>query len=185
MQFNKVRLRVCVHFVCGVFIFVALTISGGLSASFAQETEDTNKSEPVSTTAVNDTSGADFNAEQIIENNKAALVSIWYHTDNYYSYYSYSMKDTTLLNGSGFIFDEHGLVGTNFHVIDGLDSILVKTSDGTFYDAQLLVLDEKNDMAILKLKNPDNVKFQTVKFGNSDLPKVWAGCVRYRKPAGL
>jgi S1-C subfamily serine protease len=76
-----------------------------------------------------------FNAEQIIELNKPGLISIWYHTDNYFSYYSYTTTDTTLLNGSGFIFTEDGLIGTNYHVVDGIDSLLVKTSDGTFYDA--------------------------------------------------
>ena len=163
---------------------IAATLTLSSTALIAQEKEETRESLPVTTTIKGDTNSADFNAEQIIENNKASLVSIWYHTDNYYSYYSYSMKDTTLLNGSGFIFDEHGLVGTNFHVIDGLDSILVKTSDGTFYDAQLLILDEKNDMAILKLKNSDNVKFQTVKFGNSDLPKVGQDVFAIGSPLG-
>ena len=131
-----------------------------------------------------DTNGVEFNAEQIIENNKPALVSIWYHTNNYYSYYSYSIKDTTLLNGSGFIIDPSGIVGTNFHVVDGIDSLLVKTSDGTFYDAQILFLDEKNDMAILKLKNTNGMKFQTVKFGNSDLPKVGQDVFAIGSPLG-
>ena len=48
----------------------------------------------------------ELNAEQIIEQNKPALVSIWYNSNDYYSsYYPYSTpKDTTLLSGSGFIF---------------------------------------------------------------------------------
>jgi tetratricopeptide (TPR) repeat protein len=131
-----------------------------------------------------DSNGIDFNAEQIIENNKPALVSIWYHTNNFYSYYSYELKDTTLLNGSGFIVQEDGLIGTNFHVVDGIDSLLVKTSDGTFYDAMLLILDEKNDMAILKLKNTNGTKFPVVKLGNSDLPKVGQDVFAIGSPLG-
>ena len=125
-----------------------------------------------------------FNAEQIIEMNKPALISIWYHTDNYYSYYSYSYKDTTLLNGSGFIFTEDGLIGTNYHVVDGIDSLLVKTSDGVFYDAELLIIDEKNDMAIIRIKTPNGRKFPTIKFGNSDFVKVGQEVFAIGSPLG-
>ena len=127
---------------------------------------------------------ANFNAEQIIENNKSALISIWYHTDNYYSYYSFTTIDTTLLNGSGFIFSEDGLIGTNYHVVDGIDSLLVKTSDGTFYDAELLIIDEKNDMAIIRIKNANGHKFPVIKFGNSDAMKVGQEVFAIGSPLG-
>jgi len=110
----------------------------------------------------------DLNAQEIIEKNKAALVSIWYHTNENYSYYSYSDRDTTLLNGSGFIFRSDGLIGTNFHVVERIDSLIVKTSDGNFYYAQIVLIDEKNDFAILKIVSDDSLNFQTIKFGNSD-----------------
>jgi len=125
-----------------------------------------------------------FNAEQIIEMNKPGLISIWYHTDNYYSYYSFTTIDTTLLNGSGFIFSEDGLIGTNYHVVDGIDSLLVKTSDGTFYDAELLIIDEKNDMAILRIKNANGTKFPTIKFANSDALKVGQEVFAIGSPLG-
>lgn len=126
----------------------------------------------------------DLNAEQIIEENKPALISIWYHTNNYYSYYSYTTTDTTLLNGSGFIIDESGIIGTNYHVVDGIDSLLVKTSDGTFYDAELLIVDEKNDMAMLRLKNTNGTKFPVVKLGNSDNAKVGQDVFAIGSPFG-
>ena len=66
--------------------------------------------------------GDDFNAEQIIEMNKPALVSIWFHMDNFYDYYTYASKDTTLLNGSGFIFDEKGSILTLFYLMKKSDS---------------------------------------------------------------
>ena len=133
---------------------------------------------------LSDTVSTYFNAEQIIEMNKPALISIWYHTDNYFSYYSYTTTDTTLLNGSGFIFTEDGLIGTNYHVVDGIDSLLVKTSDGTFYDAELLILDEKNDMAILRIKNANGHKFPTIKFANSDVLKVGQEVFAIGSPLG-
>lgn len=129
-------------------------------------------------------SDSDFNAEQIIEMSKSALISIWYHTDNYYSYTTFQLIDTTLLNGSGFIFSEDGLIGTNYHVVDGIDSLLVKTSEGKFYDAELLLIDEKNDMAILRIKNANGTKFPTVKFANSDNVKVGQQVYAIGSPLG-
>ena len=125
-----------------------------------------------------------FNAEEIIEMNKSALISIWYHTDNYYSYYSYTTKDTTLLNGSGFLFTEDGLIGTNYHVVDGIDSLIIKTSDGKYYDAEMLIIDEKNDMAILRIKNANGTVFPTIKFANSDVLKVGQEVFAIGSPLG-
>ena len=112
----------------------------------------------------------ELNAEQIIAQNKPALVSIWYTQSRTFDYltYKYTQKDTMLLSGSGFIFSEYGLVGTNNHVIESIDSIIIKMSDGTFYNADVLLLDEKNDFAILKIKDTTGIKFPTVKLGNSD-----------------
>jgi len=128
----------------------------------------------------------DLNAEQIIEQNKQALVSVWYHTDSYFGYYYMSIpKDTTLLSGSGFIFDSQGFVGTNYHVINGFDSLMIKTSDGNFYNAELIFIDEKNDIAILRIINPDNVVFSSVKIGNSDMPKVGQSVYAVGSPLGF
>src|SRR5690348_16130224 len=118
-----------------VILFLFLT-----KVLFAQE-------KPV--TEIQGPKDGDLNAQEIIENNKAALVSIWYHTSDNYNYYTSSNRDTTLLNGSGFIFRADGLIGTNFHVVERIDSLIVKTSDGNFYYAQIVVIDEKNDFAIL------------------------------------
>lgn len=128
----------------------------------------------------------DLNAEQIIEQNKTALVSVWYHTDSYSGYYYLSIpKDTTLLSGSGFIFDSKGFVGTNNHVIDGFDSLMIKTSDGNFYNAELIFVDEKNDIAILRIINPDNIVFPAVKVGDSDLPRVGQSVYAVGSPLGF
>jgi len=125
-----------------------------------------------------------YNAEQIFQLTRPSLVSIWYHTDNFYDYWTYSYKDTTLLNGSGFIISEDGFIGTNYHVVDGIDSILIKTYDGTFYDAELIIMDEKNDLAIIRIKNPGGAKFKPVKIGNSDLVKVGQDVFAIGSPFG-
>lgn len=165
-------------------ILVVLVLVFFASAVYSQnEGKSPTEPKPVTTT---DSKDGDLNAEQIIEQNKSALVSVWYHTDNYYSYYYFSTpKDTTLLSGSGFIFDEQGFVGTNYHVIDGFDSLMIKTSDGSFYNAELIYVDEKNDIAILKIVNEEKKVFPTVKIGNSDLPKVGQSVFAIGSPLGF
>jgi tetratricopeptide (TPR) repeat protein len=157
---------------------LAIVLMFAVSAAQNKKTDAPQQNRPLKDTAHY------FNAEETIEMNKPALISIWYHTNNYYSYYSFTTIDTTLLNGSGFIFSEDGLIGTNYHVVDGIDSLLIKTSDGTFYDAELLLIDEKNDMAILRIKNANGTKFSTIKIGNSDALKVGQEVFAIGSPLG-
>jgi tetratricopeptide (TPR) repeat protein len=117
---------------------------------------------------VNITNGGDLKAEQIIEMFKPALISIWYSGKNPYDYFSKSPKDTMLISGSGFIISEDGLVGTNYHVIEQIDSIIIKTSDSSFYNAEVIMTDEKQDYALLKIIDSTGKKFPFVKLGNSD-----------------
>lgn len=157
------------------FFFALLFLLAG-TVSFAQERSAELLPGP---------KDGDLNAQEIIEKNKPALVSIWYHTNESYSYYSYSGRDTTLLNGSGFIFRNDGLIGTNFHVVERIDSLIVKTSDGNFYYAQIVLIDEKNDFAILKIISDDSLNFQTIKFGNSDDVKQGQDVYAIGSPLGF
>ena len=55
--------------------------------------------------------------------------------------------------GSGFIVSTDGKVVTNYHVIDGADSAMVKLSDGGIYVVEGIVgADKDKDVAVLKLK---------------------------------
>lgn len=163
-----------------IFIIAALLFAASLTSS---QDKEKNIEKFQTNRGFLDTASK-FNAEEIIEMSKPSLVSIWYHVDNYYSYSSYTYIDTTLLNGSGFIFSEDGLIGTNYHVVDGIDSLLIKTSDGVFYDAELLLLDAKNDMAILRIKHQNGLKFPTIKFANSDALKVGQEVFAIGSPLG-
>lgn len=53
--------------------------------------------------------------------------------------------------GTGVIIDERGYIVTNHHVVDGVDSLRVTTSDGSAYTAQVVSYDRKRDLAIIKV----------------------------------
>ena len=53
--------------------------------------------------------------------------------------------------GSGWIFTEDGYVVTNAHVVQGADSFVVQSSDGTQVEAELVGTDVFQDVAVLKL----------------------------------
>src|SRR5260370_23077050 len=68
--------------------------------------------------------------------------------------------------GSGFIVDTSGIVVTNNHVIADADEINVIMNDGTKVKAELVGVDKKTDLAVLKFKPPKPLV--AVKFGDSD-----------------
>lgn len=54
--------------------------------------------------------------------------------------------------GSGFIISPDGYVVTNYHVVNGGETIEIKMSDGKTYDAKIVGSDEKTDLALLKIE---------------------------------
>src|ERR1700745_229148 len=56
--------------------------------------------------------------------------------------------------GSGFIVDTSGVVVTNNHVIADADEINVIMNDGTKVKAEIVGVDKKTDLAVLKFKPP-------------------------------
>ena len=54
-------------------------------------------------------------------------------------------------NGSGFIWDDHGHIVTNFHVIKGASEATVRLADGRDYKASLVGASPAHDIAVLKI----------------------------------
>ncbi len=53
--------------------------------------------------------------------------------------------------GSGFVFDDSGLILTNHHVIAGGNSITVTFVDGKHYEAKVVGSDTRTDLAVLRI----------------------------------
>lgn len=86
--------------------------------------------------------------------------------------------------GTGCIVRSDGIILTGSHVIEGSDSIEVKTSDGKLYMAKVIALMGKGkDLALLKI-NTDK-KLPVIQFGDSDEVKVGQKVLAIGNPFGF
>ncbi len=164
-------------------LFLAILISLFFISCPAFSQEEPNKKTEESETPK--PGGDDLTAEQIFEMNKPYVVSIWYVSNGYYAYYSYIPKDTVMLSGSGFIISPEGMVGTNNHVIQDIDSILIKTYDGVLHNAEVILTDEKNDIAILRIIDSVQTEYPFIKIASSDSVKVGQVIYAIGSPMGF
>src|SRR5437764_314719 len=85
--------------------------------------------------------------------------------------------------GSGFIVDTAGVVVTNNHVIADADEINVIMNDGTKIKAELVGVDKKTDLAVLKFKPVKPLV--AVKFGDSDKLRLGEWVIAIGNPFSL
>ena len=54
--------------------------------------------------------------------------------------------------GTGIVVDERGYIVTNFHVIQGVEQIIVTQEDGETYTAEVVDTDPRHDLAIIRIR---------------------------------
>jgi len=57
--------------------------------------------------------------------------------------------------GTGFLIDGKGYLATNAHVVQGANSVVIQNNKGQEYRAQTILINEINDIAILKIEDAD------------------------------
>jgi serine protease Do len=90
-------------------------------------------------------------------------------------------KTTSL--GSGFIVDSSGIVVTNNHVIADADEISIIMNDGSKFKAEIVGVDKKTDLAVLKFK--PTKPLVSVKFGDSDKLRLGEWVIAIGNPFSL
>jgi serine protease Do len=85
--------------------------------------------------------------------------------------------------GSGFIVDTSGVVVTNNHVIADADEISVIMNDGSKFKAEIVGVDKKTDLAVLKFT--PNKPLTAVKFGDSDRLRLGEWVIAIGNPFSL
>jgi serine protease Do len=86
--------------------------------------------------------------------------------------------------GSGFIVDPKGYIITNYHVVEGADTIKVRLmEDITEHKADLVGFDVETDLAVIKINTGSAVP--AVEIGNSDATSVGDWAIAIGSPFGL
>jgi S1-C subfamily serine protease len=84
-------------------------------------------------------------------------------------------KDNSKASGSGFFLTTDGIIATNAHVIADANSIQVSVANeiGSFsYKAKVLLVDTKNDVALLKIADETFKDFTAIPYGISEKADV-------------
>lgn len=167
--------------------FAALKVFGNNIGTTSAAKTNTTNSTAVIKTADNSgkavamqtvkSDGTKLTAAQVYQNNVNSTVGITTEiTTNYFGY-----KTTAAASGSGFIITEDGYIVTNYHVIEGANSVKVTTYDNTQYDAEIVGSDESNDIAVLKI---DASGLTPVTLGDSEALNVGDDVVAIGNPLG-
>jgi len=99
--------------------------------------------------------------ETIIDGNKSNYLKMYPTNTNSFS--SGSQKSS----GTGFAISSNGYIVTNYHVIEDAKSIEVKGVNGNFskkLSAKVIVSDERNDLAIIKINDPYFTSLGTIPY---------------------
>ena len=86
--------------------------------------------------------------------------------------------------GSGVVVDASGLVVTNYHVIDQMTDVKVALADGSEYPADIALRDQRNDLAVLRIKGGSGA-FPTMEMGSSDAVEVGDIALAIGDPFGV
>ena len=85
--------------------------------------------------------------------------------------------------GSGFVISSDGFAVTNHHVVQKVDKITVKLTNGKEYSAKLIGSDPNSDIALIKIDGAKNLK--TAHLGDSDKIEVGDFALAIGNPFGL
>lgn len=85
--------------------------------------------------------------------------------------------------GTGFIISADGYILTNNHVVNAADEVMVKLSDGRELKGEIKGLDEKIDLALIKISDKDKLPF--AELGDSDALEVGEWVMAIGNPFGL
>jgi S1-C subfamily serine protease len=85
-------------------------------------------------------------------------------------------------NGSGFLVSSDGLILTNKHVAAEGDMLIVRLADGTQKQAERVVIDDEQDLALIRIKTDKPLPF--LQLSTKDEPGPGAECTALGFPLG-
>ncbi len=100
------------------------------------------------------------------DGDKIILIKLYPKTENNNSG-TFSSSNNEKSTGTGFAISSNGYIVTNHHVIENAKSVEVKGINGNFskkLSAEVVVSDEKNDLAIIKINDPNFTTLGTIPY---------------------
>ena len=142
----------------------------------ASETSDSDNS--ISTTTVSEASlGVVTDVTAVVEEVMPAMVMIHNNYTSSANYFGYVQTEEATASGSGFIVGENDtelLIATNYHVIEGADSLEVIFADDSTVEAVVKGTDSDKDLAVIAVmlddissETKDAIKIATLGDSNS------------------
>jgi len=159
---NGIDNRLFITLVCGVLLLFSMKLASKDYLSFKTEDEANN-----------------------IEIFKKASPSVVYVTNKTIQrdFFSFNVQEVPQGTGSGFIWNESGIIVTNFHVIQGASRITVTLQDGTDLEASLVGVAPDKDLAVLKVRASKSLT--ALPLGDSSLLEVGRKVIAIGNPFGL
>jgi S1-C subfamily serine protease len=94
-------------------------------------------------------------------------------------------ESATEATGSGFVFDDEGLVLTTAHVVAQATEITVALDEETVLPARIVGTDPDTDLALLRVDLPDDVEARPLELGDSSSVRVGDPAMAIGNPFGL
>lgn len=82
---------------------------------------------------------------------------------------TYSKREVAVASGSGFVVSDDGQIVTNAHVVANKHRVKVELKSGATYDAKIKDVDEKSDIALIKIDAPVSKSANESQFGATRL----------------
>lgn len=135
-------------------------------------------------TALIDAAGLDFEEKRVIEVYQRVAPSVVNITTQVLQRNFFFEAIPAEGAGSGFVLDTEGNILTNYHVIEGAQSIEVTFSDETVLPAQVVGADPRNDIAVIKVTNAPAGLLAPVELGQSANLQVGQRAIAIGNPFG-
>ena len=131
-----------------ILILCVICVTGGLV--YLNAASDPNKIEPRPISSRGPLTNEETSTISIFEKSKKSVVfiSTKQRVRDFWTRNTFSVPSGT---GSGLIWDAHGHLITNFHVIKGSSEATVRLEDGRDYKASLVGVSPSHDLAVLKI----------------------------------
>lgn len=176
-----------------VLNFLLILLSSLLFIQCRQETSSTPPNDSISTPAPVPSLSRPIDPIRVVSTSEEVTVSLFEEaapsvvfittTAVREDYWSRNVYEIPAGTGSGFVWNEEGYIVTNYHVIRDAYKAKVTLSDQTTWDAEVVGIEPRKDLAVLKIKTNSNLK--PIPIGTSHNLKVGQSVFAIGNPFGL